>query len=226
VRKTYRSFYKKNLAAALDLLANVDDAKNRVDATTARAEADTGAVPSLVMDVNYLNGEKNVLAAELDIDSDTVRAAQNYAMRQAAEDTDKATHQAMEAFIHNLNTMHSRAGAQTPFSSINYGMDTSAEGRMVIRNILKATEEGLGSGETPIFPIQIFRVKEGVNYNPADPNYDLFKLACRCRPSDCFPISRSWTPLLTRLTTRARQRPKWPTWAAVRALSATPTIPT
>ena len=79
----------------------------------------------------------------------------------------------MEALIHNLNTMHSRAGAQIPFSSINYGMDTSPEGRMVMRNVLLATEAGLGNGETPIFPIQIFRVKEGINYNPGEPNYDL-----------------------------------------------------
>jgi len=93
----------------------------------------------------------------------------------------------MEAFIHNLNTMHSRAGAQTPFSSINYGMDTSAEGRMVIKNLLLATEAGLGHGETPIFPIQIFRVKEGVHYNPEDPNYDLFKLAIRCSAKRLFP---------------------------------------
>ena len=83
--------------------------------------------------------------------------------------------------------MHSRAGAQTPFSSINYGMDTSAEGRMVIKNILLATEQGLGSGETPIFPVQIFRVKEGVNYNPGDPNYDLFRLAMRCSAKRLFP---------------------------------------
>ena len=85
----------------------------------------------------------------------------------------------MEAFVHNLNTMHSRAGAQIPFSSINYGMDTTPEGRMIIKNVLLATEGGLGNGETPIFPIHIFKVKEGVNYNPGDPNYDLFKLACR-----------------------------------------------
>ncbi|MDR2672583.1 MAG: anaerobic ribonucleoside triphosphate reductase [Coriobacteriales bacterium] len=187
VRKTYRSFYKKNLAAALDLLANVDGAKEKVDALTARVEAETGAVPSLVMDVNYLNEERHALMAELDIDTDTAQAAQSYASRQSAADTDKATHQAMEAFIHNLNTMHSRAGAQTPFSSINYGMDTSAEGRMVIKNILRATEEGLGSGETPIFPIQIFRVKEGVSYNAADPNYDLFKQACAVSSKRLFP---------------------------------------
>lgn len=102
-------------------------------------------------------------------------------------DVERATYQAMEAFVHNLNTMHSRAGAQVPFSSINYGMDTSPEGRMVVRNLLKATMAGLGNGETPIFPIQIFRVKEGVNYNPGDPNYDLFQLACKCSAKRLFP---------------------------------------
>lgn len=108
-------------------------------------------------------------------------------MENALEFTDQDTHQAMEALIHNLNTMHSRAGAQVPFSSINYGMATSEEARMVVRNLLLATEEGLGNGETPIFPIQIFRVKEGINFNPEDPNYDLFKLACRCSAKRLFP---------------------------------------
>ena len=108
-------------------------------------------------------------------------------IEQAIHYTDRATYQAMEALIHNLNTMHSRAGAQVPFSSINYGMATSAEARMVVKNLLLATESGLGNGETPIFPIQIFRVKEGINYNPEDPNYDLFKLACRCSAKRLFP---------------------------------------
>ena len=103
------------------------------------------------------------------------------------KETDRATYQAMEALIHNLNTMHSRAGAQTPFSSINYGMDTSPEGRMVMKDLMLATEAGLGGGETPIFPIQIFRVKEGVNYNPGEPNYDLFQLAIRCSARRLFP---------------------------------------
>lgn len=101
--------------------------------------------------------------------------------------TERDTYQAMEGLIHNLNTMHSRAGAQVPFSSLNYGMDTSKEGRMAIRQLLLATEAGLGDGETPIFPIQIFRVKEGVNYNPQDPNYDLFKLAMRVSAKRLFP---------------------------------------
>ena len=187
VKKTFRSFYKKNLAAALDLLANIEDAKNKVDSLVSRVEAIVGIKPALVMDLNYLSEEKRVLMDEMDLDSDTTESVQRYAAKQATFDTDKSTHQAMEAFIHNLNTMHSRAGAQTPFSSINYGMDTSAEGRMVIKNVLLATEEGLGHGETPIFPIQIFRVKEGVNYNASDPNYDLFKRACAVSAKRLFP---------------------------------------
>ena len=105
----------------------------------------------------------------------------------AMEKTTRDTYQAMEGFIHNLNTMHSRAGAQVPFSSINYGTDTSWEGRLAIEQLLLATEAGLGHGETPIFPIQIFRVKEGVNYNPDDPNYDLFKLAMMVSAKRLFP---------------------------------------
>lgn len=105
----------------------------------------------------------------------------------AMEKTTRDTYQAMEGFVHNLNTMHSRAGAQVPFSSINYGTDTSWEGRLAIEQLLLATEAGLGHGETPIFPIQIFRVKEGVNYNPEDPNYDLFKLAMRVSAKRLFP---------------------------------------
>jgi ribonucleoside-triphosphate reductase len=93
----------------------------------------------------------------------------------------------MEGFVHNLNTMHSRAGAQTPFSSINYGTDTTPEGRMAMLNVLKALDAGLGHGETAIFPIHIFKVKEGVNYNPGDPNYDLFELACKVSAKRLFP---------------------------------------
>lgn len=105
----------------------------------------------------------------------------------AMEKTTRDTYQAMEGLIHNLNTMHSRAGAQVPFSSINYGTDISWEGRLAIEQLLLATEAGLGNGETPIFPIQIFRVKEGVNYNPDDPNYDLFELAMKVSAKRLFP---------------------------------------
>ncbi len=106
---------------------------------------------------------------------------------KAIQKTDRATQQAMEAFVHNLNTMHSRAGAQVPFSSVNFGTDTSPEGRMVIRNFLLSTDRGLGHGETPIFPVSIFKVKEGVNYNKEDPNYDLFRLACKVSAKRLFP---------------------------------------
>lgn len=105
----------------------------------------------------------------------------------AWEETVRETEQAMEALVHNLNTMHSRAGAQVPFSSLNYGTDTSCWGRLVIAALLKATEAGLGEGETPIFPVQIFKVKEGVNYNPGDPNYDLFRYAMKVSGERLFP---------------------------------------
>ncbi|MBP3731074.1 MAG: anaerobic ribonucleoside triphosphate reductase [Mailhella sp.] len=108
-------------------------------------------------------------------------------LKKAIAKTDRDTYQAMEGLLHNLNTMHSRAGAQVPFSSINYGTDTSPEGRMVIKNTLLAEDAGLGNGETPIFPIHIFKVREGYSYNPGDPNYDMFKLACRVSAKRLFP---------------------------------------
>ena len=103
------------------------------------------------------------------------------------EDTEKQTFQAMEGFIHNLNTMHSRAGAQVPFTSINFGTDTTPAGRLVSKYLLEATMNGLGKGETPIFPISIFKVKEGVNYDPEDPNYDLFKRSMEVSAKRLFP---------------------------------------
>ena len=106
---------------------------------------------------------------------------------EACRDVEEETHQAMEALIHNFNTLHSRAGAQVPFSSINYGMDTSPEGRLAIREVLNATEAGLGNGETPIFPISVFQLKSGVNYDFNDPNYDLFQQACRVSAKRLFP---------------------------------------
>ena len=112
---------------------------------------------------------------------------QGRARKFADKEIRRKTYQAMEALIHNLNTMHSRAGAQVPFSSINYGTDTSPEGRLVMEQIMLATQAGLGHGETPIFPIQIFKVREGVSYNPGDPNYDLFKLACETSAKRLFP---------------------------------------
>jgi len=109
------------------------------------------------------------------------------ALKNAFDETRDDTYQAMEALIHNLNTMHSRAGAQVPFSSLNYGTDTSMEGRMVIDCMLDATARGLGNGETPIFPIQIFKVKSGINYNPEDPSHDLLEKAIKVSGLRLFP---------------------------------------
>ena len=186
VKKTFKRLYKKHLFEALSLLTDLENPKETAEMIIGRVEGETGKVASLVMDATFEGAIESELA-ELGVEADVIKRAMNYAESCAKQDTDRTTFQAMEALVHNLNTMHSRAGAQTPFSSINYGMDTSAEGRMVIKNILLATEEGLGSGETPIFPVQIFRVKEGINYNPGDPNYDLFKLAMRCSAKRLFP---------------------------------------
>ncbi|MFR1620736.1 anaerobic ribonucleoside triphosphate reductase [Megamonas funiformis] len=122
-----------------------------------------------------------------EINEQITQMAHKFAINTAWNETNAATYQAMEAFIHNLNTMNSRAGAQVPFSSINYGTDTSPEGRMAMRNLLLATDAGLGDGETPIFPVQIFKVKEGVNYEKDDPNYDLFRLAMKTSAKRLFP---------------------------------------
>lgn len=107
--------------------------------------------------------------------------------RHAVNQTVNRVHQAMESFIHNMNTIHSRGGNQVVFSSINYGTDTSAEGRCIIREILKSTYRGVGNGETPIFPIQIWKKKRGVSYLPEDRNYDLYKLACKVTARRFFP---------------------------------------
>lgn len=107
--------------------------------------------------------------------------------RHAINMTVDRVHQSMEAFIHNMNTIHSRGGNQVVFSSINYGTDTSAEGRCVIRELLKATYRGVGNGATAIFPIQIWKKKRGVSYLPGDPNYDLYKFACKVTAKRFFP---------------------------------------
>lgn len=186
VKKTYRRLYKKHLAEAIDLLTDIEDERTFTENLLSDVEASTGKKASLGMDKEFVDCVQAALL-DAEIEESVVDKILDYAQKNATKDTDRATFQGMEALVHNLNTMHSRAGAQTPFSSINYGMDTSLEGRMIIKNILLATEQGLGNGETPIFPVQIFRVKEGVNYNPEDANYDLFKLAMRCSAKRLFP---------------------------------------
>jgi ribonucleoside-triphosphate reductase len=188
VRKTFKKLYLKNLAKSLILLVDNTILEKDIKNNAQKIEKDKNLVPELELKKceSYFEEEKAFLMNYCN-DKEKIRQCQRFAHQQAVKETDRATYQAMESLIHNLNTMHSRAGAQTPFSSINYGMDISPEGRLVMKNILLATEAGLGNGETPIFPIQIFRVKEGVNYNPEDVNYDLFKLAIRCSAKRLFP---------------------------------------
>ena len=167
-------------------------------------EALCGLEPPLA----HTDAAAEALAAGLDrIGCQLPATAVRLALEEAYQRTKRETHQAMEGFVHNLNTMHSRGGNQVVFSSVNYGTDTSEEGRMVIRELLAATVEGLGQGEVPIFPIQIFKVKEGVNYSEADyakaqadfagalagkytfetPNFDLLLLACKTTSHALFP---------------------------------------
>lgn len=186
VYKTFKKFYIGNLAKALKLfkgIENNDAIKNIVYNT----ETETNQKVGLKREDLYVNLEKVKLIEAFDIDEELVNNMQKFAFEESYRETDKKTYQSMEAFIHNLNTMHSRAGAQVPFSSVNFGTDISEEGRMVTKNLLLSQERGLGNGETPIFPILIFKVKEGVNLNPEDPNYDLFKLSCRVSAKRLFP---------------------------------------
>ena len=185
VRKTFRKLFRSNLAKALEVFG--EDDNNEVDARelTERVEQETGKWACLAGDNGYDEAMAKALSESMD--EKTVAKCMKFARKYADKETRKGTYQAMEALVHNLNTMHSRAGAQIPFSSLNYGTDTSPEGRLVMEQLLLATEAGLGNGETPIFPIHIFKVKEGVNYNDGDPNYDLFKLACRVSAKRMFP---------------------------------------
>ena len=184
VRKTYIRSYRQNLQKACELLCAAADAS--LEPVFAKL-TESGLVPTLEPDEGYVQAERELLMQALGCDEKAAESAQRFAQKYSYEETERATYQAMEGLILDLNTMHSRAGAQTPFSSLNYGTDNSPEGRMVIRNMLLAEQAGLGHGETPIFPIHIFKVKEGVNYNPGDPNYDLFQLACKVSAKRLFP---------------------------------------
>jgi len=187
VGKTFVRCYRENLARALEL--ELDDARagDSVKSLSAKIVKDNHLTPSLEDDRDYLLLERAALMARYGICEERAVLYQSFAHHHAEAETDRATYQAMEALLHNLSTVESRTGGQVPFSSLNYGMDTSPEGRMAVRNLLLATQAGLGDGETPVFPAQIFRVKEGINFNPGEPNYDLFQLACRCSAKRLFP---------------------------------------
>jgi len=185
VKKTFIKRYRDNISRALCLRAQAEDCDAIAKEMIAQIKDETGLTPSLEATDAFDAAILAKLCAYCDEKAakEIIAFAQQYAVKE----TRRATYQAMEALVHNLNTMNSRAGAQVPFSSINYGTDTSPEGRLIIEQVLLATESGLGRGETPIFPIQIFRVKEGVNYNPGDPNYDLYHLAIRVSAKRLFP---------------------------------------
>lgn len=185
VKKTYRKLYWTNMGKLLDLLHNVEDSVEKVKAYGKKIMEEQGIFPTIDNDNGYDQAEAPYLREWLE--EEEIPVLQEKARKYANKEVRRATYQAMEAFVHNLNTMHSRAGAQIPFSSINYGTDTSSEGRLIIENILLATEAGLGNGETAIFPINIFKVKEGINFNPGEPNYDMFQLACKVSAKRLFP---------------------------------------
>ncbi|MGN1037131.1 MAG: anaerobic ribonucleoside-triphosphate reductase, partial [Ruminococcus sp.] len=185
IKKTYAKKYVQNVARALNLICGIENEFDIAESIRKEIADKYDLKPVLANDNGYSEKEKELLLKYTS--EENADKIQKFAVKNAFKETDRATYQAMEALIHNLNTMNSRAGAQTPFSSINYGTDTSPEGRMVIKNVLLAQEAGLGNGETPIFPIHIFKIKEGINYNPEDPNYDLFKLACRVSAKRLFP---------------------------------------
>lgn len=178
VRMTYARHYKAAMREAIELLCDPVLANDiTLPEPPTMAQADDPAFTAQEAEALKASGVAEAKIPQI----------QAFARAHALKGTDRDTYQAMEALVHNLNSMHSRAGAQTPFSSINYGTDTSLEGRMVMKNLLLTTQAGLGDGETPIFPIQIFRVKKGVNFDEGDPNYDLFKLACEVSAKRLFP---------------------------------------
>jgi anaerobic ribonucleoside-triphosphate reductase len=185
VRKTYVKRFRDNVIRLLDAEYDLEDASRTVEDMLRDIRKETGLGPEMEEKPAFDAALLSRLGQYMDSEKaqKLLKSVRKFSHREIV----KATFQAMEALVHNLNTMNSRAGAQVPFSSINYGIDTSPEGRLVMEQLLLATEAGLGRGETPIFPIQIFRVKEGVNYNPEDPNYDLFRLAIRCSAKRLFP---------------------------------------
>ena len=184
VAKTFKKTYVRNIEKAVEIKVGKEIELSGAYKTL---EAETNLRPTITMRDEFLEAQRGILKNNTSLNDEEIAKVEAFAYKETLRETDKKTFQSMEGFIHNLNTMHSRAGAQVPFSSINFGTDTSEEGRMVSKNLVLAQEAGLGNGETPIFPILIFKVKEGINYNESDPNYDLFKLSCRVSAKRLFP---------------------------------------
>lgn len=185
IKKTFRKSYARQLAFYLKATYGTEN--SATEALLKTAAASIGAIALGACEAYGSRLLPFLTAAPLQLSAEAAQRAHAFAFSSAMEDTERRTYQAMEALVHNLNTMNSRAGAQVPFSSLNYGTDVSPEGRMAVKNLLLATEAGLGSGETPIFPVQIFKVKEGVNFSAGEPNYDLFQLSLRVSAKRLFP---------------------------------------
>ncbi len=187
IAKTYKKQYAKKLTDILEDTLDLDNAAEETSAVIREASRISGEEAAIQNSDAFDQTIQEELQKRFDLPKEKAVRITERARKRTWKQTDRETFQAMEGFVHNLNTMHSRAGAQTPFSSINYGTDTTPEGRMATRNILLALDAGLGHGETCIFPIHIFKVKEGVNYNEGDPNYDLFRLSCKVSAKRLFP---------------------------------------
>lgn len=185
VKKTFRRAFTDNLTKAIEVYLEQEDGELLSKSIVKNAERETGEIAVFADGNGFDEAVERLLCDHTD--ERTAAKIMRFTRKYAVKETRRNTYQAMEALVHNLNTMHSRAGAQVPFTSLNYGTDTSPEGRLVMECLMKATEAGLGNGETSIFPIHIFKVKEGINYNPGEPNYDLFKLAMRVSAKRMFP---------------------------------------
>lgn len=183
VRKTFKKEFCSALSFAFGILiadekeSIVDYIKNKKYNVSYGCIEDLNTIATDVINKFYLDDNKAYKCF----------TAVSNSYIEASKKTEDSTYQAMESVVHNLNTMNSRAGAQCPFSSLNFGTDMSPEGRLVSEKLLLAQEAGLGDGETPIFPILIFKMKAGINFNPGDPGYYLFKLACRVSAKRLFP---------------------------------------
>ncbi len=174
-----------SLEETISLLNELESSDDIAKSIINKLYKEKNVLPTLKDTSGYLKLENEELTKKFG--KEIADKIQKFTVKYTEKEIKKDTYQAMEGFIHNLNTMHSRAGAQVPFSSINYGLDTTPEGRLVMEQLLLATEAGLGHGETPIFPIQILKIKDGINYNEGEPNYDIFKLACRVSAKRLFP---------------------------------------
>ena len=183
VDKSFKKAYRKNIVRLMTLYCDCQkdlDDLEKLDFGATYDSCPSAKIDKLVMEWARKHNVNLSYAPSL-------RTMAVVAWENACCDVEEETKQAMEAMIHNFNTLHSRAGAQVPFSSINFGLDTSPEGRLVSKMILEATYDGLGHGETAIFPISVFQIKDGVNYRENDPNYDLFKMACEVSAKRLFP---------------------------------------